>query len=578
MLFRDSFQAVFNQGRRDKAVTTKLSHEVALEAQETRLDVFLTKLREFLSDDQVVTETAEVSRRLAVTQHRSFPARVFVYPSSREQLTDIIKLANDVGVAVHVMSKGKNWGYGSATGTLGSCVNIVLERLNRIVRVDSALAFAVIEPGVTYRQLYEYLSKHHPDLWTDCTDSTPEGSVIGNALERGLGFTPYGDHFGSLCGLEVMLADGRTIRTGAVFDDESPTFHCHKWGTGPILEGLFSQSNFGIVIKAGIWLMPRPEYHVSVVADIRRPEDVFPTIDSIRQLQLEGTIHSKVHMANDIVNLAVFARQDVAPGSEPLPPDQVTSIRNQYGIPPWSFAFAIYGTKAQVKASRKRVAELLKPTAALNFFDDPAIGMVRTALRWSRRFPAVAQILRWFYGKTTGVIGGAESLHALTKGVPSEYLLKHGYYRNNDNCPDNNLDPARDGCGLTWFAPVIPSTGEHLRKMIALTKPLFGKYGMDFYLAVLFLNPRSCVTLFSIFYQKEDSVSRQRAEDLYEDLQRATQNAGYQQYRTSTVGAAGLYRLCPEYGEFLSRIKSAVDPDAILSPGRYGIAGRGSDS
>jgi len=51
----------------------------------------------------------------------------------------------------------------------------------------------------------------------------------------------------------------------------------------------------------------------------------------------------------------------------------------------------------------------------------------------------------------------------------------------------------------------------------------------------------------------------------------------YQQYRTSAVGAAGLYRLCPEYGEFLSRIKSAVDPGAILSPGRYGITLAGSD-
>ena len=127
-------------------------------------------------------------------------------------------------------------------------------------------------------------------------------------------------------------------------------------------------------------------------------------------------------------------------------------------------------------------------------------------------------------------------------------------------------------------APVIPCTGKHLRKMIDLTKPLFEKYGMDFYLAVLFHNPRSCVTLFSTFYQKEDIASCQRADELYTELQTVTQNAGYQQYRTSTLGAEGLYRRCPEYAEFLSCLKSAVDPGGILSPGRYGIARRGSDS
>ena len=169
--------------------------------QQTRQAGFLkllAELRQALPDEQVVSGADEVSRLGAVTQHRSFPPQVYVYPACKDELSVILRLANQYGVPVYVVSRGRNWGYGSATGTPGTSVCIVLERMNRIISVDDTLAFAVIEPGVSYRQLHEYLSKHHPGLWTDCTDSTPEGSVIGNAIERGVGFTPYGDHFGCL--------------------------------------------------------------------------------------------------------------------------------------------------------------------------------------------------------------------------------------------------------------------------------------------------------------------------------------------------------------------------------------------
>lgn len=103
---------------------------------------------------------------------------------------------------------------------------------------------------MTQGQLSAHLREHGSKLWLDCTDSTPEGSVIGNALERGVGYTPYWDHFGNLCGLEVVLPTGEIVRTGGG-PPNSLTWHTYKWGTykwgtGPYLEGLFSQSNFGI--------------------------------------------------------------------------------------------------------------------------------------------------------------------------------------------------------------------------------------------------------------------------------------------------------------------------------------------
>ncbi len=55
--------------------------------------------------------------------------------------------------------------------------------MNRIIEVNADLAYAVIEPGVRYRQLHEYLQKQQIKLAVDPIDDTAHASVIGNALD-----------------------------------------------------------------------------------------------------------------------------------------------------------------------------------------------------------------------------------------------------------------------------------------------------------------------------------------------------------------------------------------------------------
>ena len=75
------------------------------------------------------------------------------------------------------------------------------------------------------------------------------GSVIGNTVDRGVGYTPYGDHFGMHCGFEIVLANGEVIRTGMGAMPGSNTWQLFPYGFGPYSDGLFTQSNFGIVTK-----------------------------------------------------------------------------------------------------------------------------------------------------------------------------------------------------------------------------------------------------------------------------------------------------------------------------------------
>ena len=130
--------------------------------------------------------------------------------------------------------------------------------MNRILDVNTELAYAVVEPGVTQEQFYQYLQSNRIPLWMDVTGAPPDASLVGNTLERGFGYSPYGDHFLSTCGMEVVLADGRILRTGFGHYEHGKARNVFKWGVGPYLDGIFTQSNYGIVTKMGIWLMPKP--------------------------------------------------------------------------------------------------------------------------------------------------------------------------------------------------------------------------------------------------------------------------------------------------------------------------------
>lgn len=56
------------------------------------------------------------------------------------------------------------------------------------------------------------------------------GSVVGNALDRGAGYTPYGEHFSMHCGMEVVLPNGEVIRTGMGALPESNTWQTFQYG------------------------------------------------------------------------------------------------------------------------------------------------------------------------------------------------------------------------------------------------------------------------------------------------------------------------------------------------------------
>jgi len=541
------------------------------------IGIALHELKAIVGHEYVKDAVEDVDRLGRSTLPRSVRPLAVVYPADSAEVAEVVKWAGRYRIAVWPCSKGRNWGYGSANPVLEGTVVLHLERLNRIWEVNRELAYAVIEPGVTYRQLRAHLDRDYPELWCDSTDGTPEGSVIGNALDRGLGTTHYADHFGTLCGLEVVMPDGSMLQTGGGVAG-CATLHTHKWGVGPYTEGIFSQSNFGVVVKAGVWLMPKPEKFVSFTFDLRREADLPQLVDVVRDLCLRGVISSAVHLINDVVALAVVAQYtpEMVDVQSCLTDADLERMRARFGVARWSFGGGVQGNRRQVAAIRKEMRARLSPLGRLLFVDDTLIALVGRLLA-ARQRPWLTGLIdgavRAFAGKSPEMLQAAPEIHSVLKGIPSDYFVRHAYFKSRMPKPEH-AHPDRDRCGIIWFAPVVPMTGNHVRTAIDLIAPEFRADQFDFYVALLIQNPRSMIVLTAIFFDMESPEQTARAGALYERLSGIVAAAGYQQYRVGTAGMAWLREKNPRFIGLLDAIKGALDPEGVIAPGKYGIRGR----
>jgi 4-cresol dehydrogenase (hydroxylating) len=164
-------------------------------------------------------------------------------------------------------------------------VTVDLKRMNRVIEVDARRHFAVVEPGVSYIDLYHYIQERGLKVWIDTPDPG-WGSPIGNALDHGIGYTMgyFRDHFGAHCGMEVVLPSGEILRTGMGALPGSKAWHEYKHGYGPDPAGLFAQGNFGIVTKMGFRLMPQPEHWRNGLITVPKRRDLVPLVDTVNYL------------------------------------------------------------------------------------------------------------------------------------------------------------------------------------------------------------------------------------------------------------------------------------------------------
>lgn len=529
----------------------------------------IEELRSHLGEENIIASPTELEMTTRTCiPYQEIPAMI-VYPSTTEQVQIVMQCATKYEVPVWTVSTGKNWGYGEKTACYPGGITMILERMNRILQVDEEIGYAIIEPGVTYYQLSSYLREHHPSLWSDSAGTTPFASVLGNALDKGRGFTPYADHFGNLCGMDIVLADGRLLETGGGPQNNNQVKHIYKWGVGPYLDGLFAQSNLGVVVKAGIWLMPAPESFDWAAFEYTASEEQFGAfIDDLRKLVFQGVIRSRPHLANDFAMMCIVSQYpfDLVGKERYLSDDAMKQWRKQHGVANWTFGCGLYGSSTEVLFQRREIKRILKHYGQIQF-----LGAVIKDNWYGKLLRSVAPIVNRAMGKSAAFIEALIPGINLFRGIPTDHFVRQVYFKSHHQKPNGDVDPARDQCGLLWLGPVVPFTSKHVLNALNLAKGIFRRHEFDFFVEIIVESPRAVILLVGVFYQRNDAQEIDRATKWYKEMREQFLEKGYPPYRVTTMSMPESLQINPVARQFLGEIKCAADPKNLLAPGRYGV-------
>lgn len=502
---------------------------------------------------------------LAAAETATFATRTripaILRPADRVEVQACVRLAGELGCALYPISRGKNWGLGSRVPTRDGALLLDLGRLDRILEYNEEMAYVTLEPGVSFGQLTQFLAERGGRHFVSMTGSTLDSSVIGNTLERGDGVGPLGDRAAHVCALEIVLADGQVIETGLARFPGAKAAPLYRWGVGPALDGLFFQSNLGVVTRMTVWLTPTPAVTLALRASIQDPARLGSLVDAARELRLEGTLSSLFALWNDyrVLSTRMQYPWQLTGGLTPLTRPQIDVLKGGRPCAAWYAMGAVYAaSEAQADAACARLRERLGP--------------VTDGLVFQRRVAEsgeITSITARPIDDEFAAFGDPEVAFQLLQGSPQQSSLASVYFRKKDPPPPQDRDPDRDRCGVLWSCPVVPLTAHDSATAIALCERLLLAGGFEPMLALLAQHDRTAYLVPILCYDRDSPGEDERALACHDALLDALIAAGYPPYRLGVQSMGVLAAGDPAILQVVQKIKRALDPGHLLAPGRY---------
>jgi glycolate oxidase len=272
-----------------------------------------------LLTDELDREAYRLDETAYLTEGAGVPGAIAL-PTTTGEVATLLRLASQHRVAV--VPRGAGTGLSGGAAGIEGGLTIALTRMDRILEIDHGNLCVVVQPGVINARLKAAVAAEglfyppDPASYEDCTIGGNLGTNAG-----GLCCVKYGQTRDWVLGLEVVLADGRVIRTGG---------RNVKDTAGYALTQLFvgSQGTLGIITEATLRLRPLPGPRSTLLA-------FFPTVDAageavaamtragLQPVTLELMDHATIlavddwhHLGLDREAAAMLMVESDAPGGE----------------------------------------------------------------------------------------------------------------------------------------------------------------------------------------------------------------------------------------------------------------------
>lgn len=304
-----------------------------------------------LVDDAKVLD--EASRDTSTLAGRP---EVVVRATDAEQISALLKLANEIGFAV----TPRGTGTGLAGGAVPACGGVVLALagMDRILSVDERNLVAVVEPGVIVKDLQD-AARAKGLCYPPDPASLGTASIGGTAATNagGPACVKYGVTKHYVLGLEAVLPTGEIVRAGTA---------TRKGVVGYDLAQLLvgSEGTLGVITKLWLKLIPAPEATFTQVAVF---DDLGRAMDCVSAIMAGGVLPSAVEFLD---SRCLYLVGDLLPFGD-LPDDAALLLMETDGA------------REAARAEMERVSQICRDQGALHLL--PAMDADRRDELWDVR-------------------------------------------------------------------------------------------------------------------------------------------------------------------------------------------------
>jgi len=455
---------------------------------------------------------------------------IVVRPGNAEEVSAILKAANQYGVKIIPRGGGADLTGGAKPIGDGGIV-LDLTRMNKVLDVDERNQIVTVETGISWSELCEYLSKIGVGYYTGSTGpasgfSATIGGGLSNNSVGGGGAAMYGAVTEQCVGLEVVLPTGEIIYTGTKANSfcEKPLT---RFGMGADYSGIFlgDVGIHGVKTKASFNMYPLPEYAAYGTYDIKKLQGVSPSNRIIEVMMKWQQHHLPLH--DFYFWPQAYAR--ILKAANVFPPINNAKVRGGF-----LFYTAVAKTQKELDINVEKIEKIASDAELRKLGDTIEEG----------------NLGKWFYEEE------------------GRWQWAHAYW---------GLSGTNAGtCGCCLKAPTyhLPDYVKLYEDWNQRNQPKLDEAGGGSASFIVFgVHPCYIDVTGGLLFVDADPKFRPIQYELWKDLIIAQLKdlGGMHYWMGEIIGQAMVESgaLSKEYYNFMISIKKALDPNGILSPGKF---------
>lgn len=250
-------------------------------------DLAIAELKQLLGSRATDARAVRDHHSHGESYHPAAPPDVVCFPSTTEEVVDIVKIS--ARYQVPLVPFGAGTSLEGHVQALRGGISIDLREMNRVVRISTDDLDATVEAGVTRLQLNKAL-RNSGLIFP--VDPGADATIGGMTATRASGTTAvrYGTMRENVLGLTVVLADGRVVKTGTRARKSSAGYDLTRMFVG-------SEGTLGVITEVTLRLHPVPE---AVAAAVCAFDSIKGAVDTVIATIQLGVPVARIELLDDV--------------------------------------------------------------------------------------------------------------------------------------------------------------------------------------------------------------------------------------------------------------------------------------